>query len=405
MPATLQAPAPPAARRPGAPRARGPFQRVTPRYLRDVNWIRGALQTAIALEHATMPLYCAAMYSLEVQNYPSYNTIRSVLMEEMLHMAAACNMLAALGGSPRIRDLDPGFPSAGLPGKVAPDLTAVLAPLSQRQLETFMRIEAPESMLPEELRDPAYATIGGFYEVIRQAVLDNADAIRRAVAEGGPANQVGGNLGYRVFTPANAKNAVEDFLASIDMISGQGEGAAVGSLQAGEDFQNEMSHYARFAELRYGRRYLPPVASQPISPETESSYFQGEEIAWPVVINTLAVPRDGYAAILELDPNAAEVGQALKGFDSAYTAMMVALDDAWNGPAQASWPSLGEAVIQMNEMRVTSCFNIMRHRVPDEVVRRLEQLYPDEYELIAKYTNLDAPVYYGPRFVNYAARS
>jgi hypothetical protein len=59
----------------------------------------------------------------------------------------------------------------------------------------------------------------------------------------------------------------------------------------------------------------------------------------------------------------------------------------------------------MNEMRVTSCFNIMRHRVPDEVVRRLEQLYPDEYELMAKYTNLDAPVYYGPRFVNYAARS
>src|SRR5579875_3329227 len=51
----------------------------TPRHLRDVSWIRGALQTAVALEQSTMPLYCAAMYSLEVQNYPSYNTIRSVL--------------------------------------------------------------------------------------------------------------------------------------------------------------------------------------------------------------------------------------------------------------------------------------------------------------------------------------
>lgn len=376
---------------------------VTPRYLRDISWIRGALQTAVALEHSTMPLYCAAMYSLEVQNYPSYNTIRSVLMEEMLHMAAACNMLAALGGSPRIRQLDPGFPSAGLPGKVAPDLTAVLAPLSPAQLETFMRIEAPESMLAPELRDPAYATIGGFYQVVRQAIVDNADAVRRAVAQGGPANQVGGNLGYRTFTPATAKTAVEDFLSSIDMISGQGEGAVVGSVGAGEDFQNEISHYARFAELRYGARYLPPVASAPITPETVRSYFQGEEIAWPVVINTLAVPRDGYAAILELDPNAAEVSQALKGFDSAYTAMMVALDDAWNGAPQASWPSLGEAVIQMNEMRVTSCFNIMRHRVPDEAVERLAQLYPAEYELMARYTNLDAPVFYGPRFTNYAA--
>ena len=396
---TLQAPV----RDTGTSRARTGSKAVTPRYLRDVNWIRGALQTAIALEHSTMPLYCAAMYSLEVQNYPSYNTIRSVLMEEMLHMAAACNMLAALGGSPRIKDLDPGFPSAGLPGKVAPDLTAVLAPLSPRQLETFMRIEAPESMLPPELRDPAYATIGGFYQVIRQAVLDNADGIRKAVARGGPANQVGGNLGYRTFTPKGADRAVEDFLASLDMISGQGEGAAAGTLEAGADSQNEISHYARFAELRYGARYLPPVASQPITPETESSYFQGEPIAWPVVINTLAVPRDGYAAILELDPNAAEVSQALKGFDSAYTAMMTALDDAWNGVPEQSWPSLGEAVIQMNEMRVTSCFNIMRHQVPEDAVRRLAQLYPDECELMAAYTNLDAPVYYGPRFVNFAA--
>jgi hypothetical protein len=389
----------------GARRTPSPNRGVTPRYLRDISWLRGALQTAVALEHSTMPLYCAAMYSLEVQNYPSYNTIRSVLMEEMLHMAAACNMLAALGGSPRIKELDPGFPSAGLPGSVAPDLTAVLAPLSPRQLETFMRIEAPQSMLSQELRDPAYATIGGFYQVIRQAVVDNAEAIRRAVAGGGPANQVGGNLGYRNFQPSNAKNAVEDFLSSIDMISGQGEGATEGSIEAGEDFQNEISHYARFAELRYGARYLPPVASRAITPETERSYFQGDDIAWPVVINTLAVPADGYAAILALDPNAAEVGQALKGFDSAYTAMMVALDDAWNGAPQASWPSLGEAVIQMNEMRVTSCFNIMRHRVPDEAVERLAELYPTEYALMSTYTNLDAPVYYGPRFTNYAAGS
>src|SRR4051794_5380454 len=109
----------------------------TPRQFRDLSWIRGALQTAIALEHSTMPLYSAAMYSLEVQNYPSYNTIRSVLMEEMLHMAAACNILAALGGTPRISTLDPGFPTTGLPGQVAPDLRVVLARLSPRQLRTF----------------------------------------------------------------------------------------------------------------------------------------------------------------------------------------------------------------------------------------------------------------------------
>src|SRR5262249_54160872 len=111
--------------------------------VRDIHWIRGALQTAVALEHATMPLYAAAMYSLEVQNYPAYNTLRSVLMEEMLHMAAACNALAAIGGSPRIATLDPAAILTGLPAGIAPELKPRFARLSRRQLDTFMRIESP----------------------------------------------------------------------------------------------------------------------------------------------------------------------------------------------------------------------------------------------------------------------
>jgi Ferritin-like len=377
-------------------------QGTTPVQFREINWIRGALQTAIALEHSTMPLYSAAMYSLEVQNYPSYNAIRSVLMEEMLHMAAACNVLAALGGSPRIRQLDPRFPTQGLPGRVAPDLTAVLAPLSERQLQAFMRIEAPLFMLPRAAQNVAYPTIGRFYEAIRQAVVANAAAVRRAVAEGGPANQVGGNLGYRSIVPRRGVDPVEEILSAIDMITEQGEGAGPASIEAGELFQREASHYARFAELRYGRRYLTPPQAGQVSRETEPEWFQGEEITWPVVINTLAVPSDGYAAILAQDPNAAAVSQELKLFDSAYTAMLVALHDAWNGPAQQSWPSLGEAVIQMNEMRVISCFNILRYQVPEEVVARLPQLYPNEYRLMAAHTDLTKPVFYGPRFANLA---
>jgi hypothetical protein len=376
----------------------------TPRQFRDISWIRGALQTAIALEHATMPLYSAAMYSLEVQNYPSYNTIRSVLMEEMLHMAAACNILAALGGSPRIRTLDPGYPAAGLPGQVAPDLHIVLAQLSPRHLENFMRIEAPLFMLADDQRNCAYPTIGRFYDAIRDAVIVNAAAVRRAVAAGGPANQVGGNLGYRTIVPVPGVDPVDEILAAIDMITEQGEGEPLNTIETGKDFQKEESHYARFAELRYGARYLAPDPPVELSRETERRYFQGDEIAWPVVINTLAVPSDGYAAILALDPNAAAVVKELAAFDSAYTAMMVALDDAWNGQVARSWPSLGEAVVQMNEMRVLSCFNIMRHQVPDEAVNRLKELYPAEYDTLSTYTDLDRPVFYGPRFINRAAR-
>lgn len=115
------------------------------------------------------------------------------------------------------------------------------------------------------------------------------------------------------------------------------------------------------------------------------------------------MPADGYAAVLANDPDGSAVAQELTAFDAAYTAMMVARDDAWNGLPEQSWPSLGEAVIQMNEMRVLSCFNIMRHPVPDDVASRLAQLYPSEHRLMADYTDLTRPVFYGPRFRNLAA--
>jgi hypothetical protein len=376
----------------------------TPPQYRDLSWIRGALQTAVALEHSTMPLYSAAMYSLEVQNYPSYNTIRSVLMEEMLHMAAVCNILAALGGTPRIRGLDPGFPASGLPGQVAPDMKVTLAKLSRNQLRTFMRIEAPEFLLEPEQLGAAYPTIGRFYAVLREAVVANAKAVRAAVKQGGPANQVGGNLGYRTIVPTSGVDPVDEILAAIDMITEQGEGNPSLGIGTGVDFQHEQSHYARFAELHYGNRYQPPATPVALSPSTEERFFRGEEIAWPVVINTLAVPADGYRAILALDPNAPAVEKELDAFDAAYTAMMTALHDAWNGPVQQSWPSLGEAVIQMNEMRVLSCFNIMRHEVPPAAVRSLPELYPDEAARLAEHTDLDQPVFYGPRFRNRTAQ-
>ncbi len=35
---------------------------------RDLDWIKKTLQSAVELEHATLPLYLSTMFSLEVQN-------------------------------------------------------------------------------------------------------------------------------------------------------------------------------------------------------------------------------------------------------------------------------------------------------------------------------------------------
>ena len=375
---------------------------------RDINWIRGALQTAIALENCTIPIYCSAMYSLEVQNYPVYNILRSVVMEEMLHMAAAANMVAALGDRPRIRELDAvGELRRGLPGNIAPGLRARCANLSRSQLDAFMRIEAPESLVPEASSKTSYGgrsypTIGAFYEEIKQAIFDNADAIRQIARGPMKSNQVGGNLGYACIDPTSGVDGIEQFIGSIELIQDQGEGADT-TRMSGEESGDELSHYARFAELKFGRRYEGPLNRDKDSvdiSESQRRYYTGEEITWPTVINTLAVPNDGYEAILKIDANREEVSDSLRKFDENYTRMMVALDDCWNGPVSEAWPNLGKAVYEMNELRVVSCFEILRHQVPVEAIQQLERLYPIEFAELAALTDLTKPVFYGPRFIN-----
>jgi hypothetical protein len=370
---------------------------------RDVPWLHEALQSAIALEHSTLPLYLSAMFSLEVQNYPTYNAIRSVVMEEMVHMAIAANMLASIGGTPRIKDLEPGFPRFGLPGGAEPDLNVGLAKLSRPQIKNFMRLESPMFLMPDEYASEDYPTIGRLYTAIKEAIVANADQLRTVFAGGGSANQVGDNIGFTTLNPTPGLDPVDQLSQGIDEILAQGEGSTSGTIQSGPEYENEESHYGKFAELWYGRRYEEPNPKVTLTSETEAEFFKGTKITWPVVVNTLAVPSDGYERILARDPNGSSVRKDLETFDEVYTEIMGQLDDMWNGPSDTMWPTFGEAVKGMTDLRVLSCFNIMRYHVPQPVIADLESLYPNEYEFLSAYTDLDKPVFYGPRFRNLAA--
>jgi hypothetical protein len=364
---------------------------------RDIAWLRRALQTAVELEHSTLPLYASAMLSLEVQNYVTYNAIRSVLMEEMVHMAIAANMLAAIGGAPRIAGLDPRYPRHGLPGDAEPDLELVLAPLSIRQLESFMRLESPQFLLGEQYRGEHYPTIGRFYQAIRAAIKAGAEQVRNAFTPGGPASQVGDDIGFTTFIPAPGADPVKMLCAGIDEILQQGEGTGW-SLETDAMYQHEESHYAKFAELRYGRRYSGPPPGSVVTSGNVDRCFAGPVIDWPVVVNTLAVPSDGYAAVLAADPAGADAAKELAVFDAAYTEILADLDQVWNGPAATQWPTFGQAVSGMSALRVTSCFTFMRRQIPPAVVSRLPELYRAEFDLLASHTDLSRPVFYGPRF-------
>ncbi|HZJ66651.1 MAG TPA: ferritin-like protein [Kofleriaceae bacterium] len=367
---------------------------------RDLAWIKQSLQSALELEYATLPLYLSSMFSLEVQNYTAYNTIRSVAMEEMVHMAIACNMLAALGGSPRIKNIAIRFPVRGLPGGAEPDLHVSLAPYSKNQLRNFLRIETPQLLLRDLRRHESYPTIAAFYESIRDAIVASADAVRAAVKAGGPANQVGDDIGFTTIQYNPKVDPVPTLCAAIDEILEQGEGASAGNLITTTSYETEESHYAKFGSLFYGAHYQEPNPRIELSRETEYLFFQGGKIGWPTVVNTLAVPADGYARLLALDPASSAVTADLTAFDTAFSSLLSALDAAWNGPAAVSWKTLGGAVHSMVDLRVLSCFNILRHEIPADLVARLPTLYPDEIDTLRRYTDLSAPVFYGPRFVN-----
>jgi hypothetical protein len=366
----------------------------------DLVWIKQQLQTAIELECSTLPIYLSAMFSLEVQSNTAYTAIRAVAMEEMVHMAIAGNILAGLGGSPQIRNIRISFPVQGLPGGAEPDLKVGLAQFSKEQLNNLLRIEMPDLLVRRMNLGETYPTIASFYKSIRQAVTDNADAVRAAVRAGGPANQVGDDIGFTTIQYTPGVDPVNSICDGIDEILEQGEGASTGDLVTGTSSESEESHYAKFASLYYGHSYQEPDPPVALSVETQHLFFKGLPIGWPVVVNTLAVPTDAYAKILSLDPNGPAVTNDLTAFDNGFSAVLAALDQAWNGPVAVAWKTLGGAVHNMVDLRVLSCFNILRHAIPADIVAQLPALYPNEIDRLRTFTDLSKPVFYGPRFVN-----
>ena len=79
-----------------------------PETARTVGWLKRSLAAAIKLEFATIPPYLTAMWSIRGRD-PVADTLLEIAVEEMLHMALACNMLAGLGeadGAVVERDLE-----------------------------------------------------------------------------------------------------------------------------------------------------------------------------------------------------------------------------------------------------------------------------------------------------------
>jgi hypothetical protein len=137
---------------------------------------------AIEVEHSTIPLYLTTQYSLVNQSSYHAMTLRSVVVEEMLHMVNAANVLNAIGGAPFI-DKPSFIPTYPL---VVPliNMTADVVWYTQQSIEHY---EILESTPPS-----------GYNASISAAYLQIISVLTALVAQHGEGAVFTGNASYQV---------------------------------------------------------------------------------------------------------------------------------------------------------------------------------------------------------------
>jgi hypothetical protein len=210
------------------------------------------LQKAVELEHSTIPPYLTAMFSLRTgTNTQIAENIREIVIEEMLHMTIAANILIAIGGCPAINQPDfvPKYPGP-LPMNIG-DLEVGIEAFSIDLVKgTFMDIEEPEHPIPVEERLAAveYATIGEFYDAIKDQIKALGPSI--FVQTCAPPQVVDAHWfsADRLFPITG----VDPACRAIDLIKLEGEGTSVSPFEGPGD----PAHYYRFGEIAAGRELV-----------------------------------------------------------------------------------------------------------------------------------------------------
>ena len=272
----------------------------TPTGYRTIDWLRSMMQFAVSLEFSTIPPYLAAMWSVIDQNDPITDLFLQIVLQEMLHMGIACNLLNAIGGSVRIDqpDVVPIYPGP-LPGNVHPGLVVGLEPLSKDLIaKVFMKIEEPECGPIKYYLGQTYHTIGAFYSAIQERVkLLGPEEIS-------PSKQlVSAKLGL------TAISTVPQALAAIETIKEQGEGTS-SSPKFGPN-PGDIAHYYVFGEMYYGNKLVE------VTPGNWE--YSGAVVTFPKsdgIYQMAPIPTGGYAESLT--------------FNCAFTNMLHELQQAWS---------------------------------------------------------------------------
>lgn len=277
------------------------------------------LQSAVELEHATIPPYLTAMFSLMPdKNQEIARLIRSIVIEEMLHMTIAANVLIAIGGHPQINSpaFVPQYPGT-LPMNIGNGLIVPIKRFSKDLVkDVFMVIEEPKDPIEVKTLRGAeqtdeFATIGEFYTAIQEKILEFGNDAFIV----GPEQQVlawfDSDKLWPIVDVRSANSAIE-------LIKVEGEGTSRSPFES----PGEPAHYYRFGEIYHGRKIVETAdggyayAGDPI-PFDESGVY-------PMIDN----PKPS-----DFEPGS-EVARLSEIFSFDYSSVLNALHQCFNGSPQ-----------------------------------------------------------------------
>ena len=308
------------------------------------------LYAAMQLEHATIPPYLTALYSIRPgTNADAFHVLRVTAVEEMLHLTLAANLLNAVGGTPDLTEpgFVPEYPAYLPDGEI--DFAVSRRRFSREALETFLSIERPRKAPDESARviDRVHAkrnrlgvrpnhpqlqfySIGEFYHEIWRGVHHLYAELGDALFSGDPTRQIAPEYFYSGGGEIIPVTGLASAKAAIELIAEQGEGFG-GDVY---DDEHELAHYYRFEQLTLGRYYQNgDNPGQPTGPELH--------VDWDAAFNLKTDAR------LADYPPESEVYRAAVEFNRDYADFLELLTQAYNGrPAL-----LLDAVIEMFRLR------------------------------------------------------
>jgi hypothetical protein len=269
------------------------------------------LQWALIVELSTIPPYLSALYSIIDPGADAASLIRSVVVEEMLHMAQVSNLMNAIGGAPSLKsDLVPYYPTF-IPHHAAGGPFIQLGPLTAQVAKAvFMAIEQPEASAQSPAEGDNFHTIGQFYKAIEEGfeecVTRNPDLFERDTGFQRADTWFGAGGGELIVV-----HSMHCVRRALREITEQGEGAIFPyPPQPGQepfgDYDNwgprtdgtngpivgipwELSHYQKFKQIAYGEVSLPATHPTQSNPSAESL---------PVEIRPLSELFDGCYTLL-----------------------------------------------------------------------------------------------------------